>query len=105
MARGSGACSASNNAATRIARAAASLGLIVDAEDARLAIAACPGAPECPQAQGATRDRLERLAPIARQLAPQGIGLHVSGCAKGCAQALAGAATLIVDGEGYDLVR
>ena len=95
----------SNNAATRIARAAASLGLIVDAEDARLAITACPGAPECPQAKGATRDRLERLAPIARQLAPQGIGLHVSGCAKGCAKPSPAPATLIVNGEGFDLVH
>ena len=39
--------------AARIAEAARALGFIVDAGDARLAIAACPGAPECSQAQGA----------------------------------------------------
>ena len=50
-----------------------------DPADPRLAADACPGAPACPQSSVATRER-------AAQLAPSGPGLHVSGCAKGCAR-------------------
>ena len=48
--------------AARIAAAARALGFIVDAGDARLAIAACPGAPECSQAKGPTRIGLDAIA-------------------------------------------
>jgi sulfite reductase beta subunit-like hemoprotein len=90
--------------AVRVVEAARLLGLIVHPDDARLAIAACPGAPECPQARGATRDHLERLAPIARLLSPDAIGLHVSGCVKGCAKPSPSPVTLIACGERFDLV-
>lgn len=56
-------------------------GLILDATDPRLAVTACPGAPFCPQGLGETRALARALAP----LVPAGRGLHVSGCAKGCA--------------------
>lgn len=90
--------------AVRVVDAGRLLGLIVQPDDERLAIAACPGAPECPQARGATRDHLDRLAPIARLLSPDTIGLHVSGCVKGCAKPSSSPVTLIADGAGFDLV-
>jgi len=92
-------------AAQRIAQAAAERGLLVEGDDARLAIAACPGAPECPQALGDTRSFLEGLGAAARALAGEdGVGLHVSGCAKGCAHPAAAPATLVTRGDVYDLI-
>ena len=91
--------------ARQMARAAGELGFIVDAEDPRLAVLACSGAPECPQALGATRERLDELAPLAARLARDGVGLHVSGCAKGCARPSAAPTTLVARGENlFDLV-
>lgn len=92
-------------AAQRIAAASQARGLIVSASDARLSIVTCPGAPECPQAQGETRARLAQLAPLAQQLAgADGVGVHVSGCAKGCARPGATPVTLIAKGDFFDVV-
>ncbi|SEC00630.1 precorrin-3B synthase [Rhizobiales bacterium GAS191] len=79
-------------------------GLIATARDPRLAVAACPGRPACARSTVATREDALVLAPLARQLACAGIGLHLSGCLKGCAR---GEATrvILVGREGrYDLV-
>lgn len=95
---------AAMSAARAIVSAGELLGLIGDARDPRLAIVACPGAPECPQASGATRDGLEALAECARSFSLDGIGLHVSGCAKGCAKPSPTPITLVASGEGFDLV-
>ena len=54
---------------------------ISTAQDARLRVSACTGAPRCAQGHGATQ-------PLALQLAahvPAGAHVHVSGCAKHCA--------------------
>jgi precorrin-3B synthase len=75
--------------------------LITDPADPILRVAACTGAPACPQALGETRQ-------LARALAPhlvQGQSLHVSGCAKGCAHPAAAPLTLTATGHGYDLIR
>lgn len=75
-------------------------GLITQADDPRLRVVACTGAPGCLQAAAATR-------PLARTLAPHvpiGRLLHVSGCAKGCAHPGA-ALTLVATPAGFDLVR
>ena len=91
--------------AEQMVRVSAKLGFIVDAQDPRLALLACSGAPECPQALGATRERLDELAPLAARLARDGLGLHVSGCAKGCARPAGSPATLVARSEGlFDLV-
>jgi precorrin-3B synthase len=91
--------------AEEMAHAAAELGFIIEARDPRLAVLACSGAPECPQALGATRERLDELAPLAARLARNGVGLHVSGCAKGCARPSAAPATLVArGGDVFDLV-
>jgi precorrin-3B synthase len=78
------------------------LGFIVDADDPRLRIAACPGAPACMHGHLRVRDDAARWA----AKLPQGDGviLHVSGCAKGCAKPTATDATFTATATGYDLV-
>ena len=95
----------SREQAARISEAARSLGFIVDAGDARLAIAACPGAPECSQAKGPTRIDLDAIAAAAKALSRGGIGAHVSGCAKGCAKPSATPLTLVANGGLFDLIH
>lgn len=93
------------DAAQRIVEATGARGLIVSASDPRRAVVACPGAPECPQALGETRSHLARLAPLAQKLAgAEGVGLHISGCAKGCARPQASAATLLAHDGLFDLI-
>uniref|UniRef100_UPI003AE5E86C precorrin-3B synthase n=1 Tax=Paracoccus sp. T5 TaxID=3402161 RepID=UPI003AE5E86C len=76
-------------------------GVILDPQDPRLRLRACPGAPACPQAHAATR-------PLARDLAglvPPGAVLHVSGCAKGCGWPRPADLTLTATPAGFDLIR
>ena len=77
-------------------------GFIVDAEDPRLRIAACQGAPACMHGHRSVRYDATRWAAVV----PKGDGviLHVSGCAKGCARPAATAATLTATATGYDLI-
>ncbi len=79
---------------------AAAGGLIVDASDRRLSMAACIGSAGC--ASGTVRARDD-----ATTLASAGWTgfLHVSGCTKGCAHPAAATATLVGDGGSYNLVR
>lgn len=74
-------------------------GLLDDPADALLHVDACPGAPSCPQSTVETRDLARRLAPHVAG------GLHVSGCAKGCAQAGAADVTLTGRDGLFDLSR
>jgi len=82
----------------------ASLGLVADPDDPRLAVAACPGAPHCSSATVSTRGEALLLAPLARGFANEGIGLHLSGCRKGCARSDATPITLVGRDGRYDLV-
>jgi len=95
---------ASAQAAQAIVAEAAPRGFIVADDDPRLAVVACPGAPECESGLGATRAHLAEFAPPARRLAPGAIGLHVSGCEKGCARPSITRVTLIPRGDLYDLI-
>ena len=80
----------------------AELGLIVDAGDPRLRVAACPGAPAC--AHGLRPVRAD-ATDWARMLPKgEGVVLHVSGCAKGCARPAATAMTVTATVTGYDLI-
>ncbi len=72
---------------------------ITDPADPRLGVSACTGAPGCPQATVETRALAASLAPLAPG------GLHVSGCAKGCAHPGAQALTLVGREGRFDLVR
>jgi precorrin-3B synthase len=80
----------------------AKLGFVTRADEPRLRVAACPGAPACMHGRAPVRDDAARWAP----LMPKGDGvvLHVSGCAKGCARPAATAATLTATETGYDLI-
>lgn len=69
-----------------------------DPADPRLSVDACPGAPACPQASVATRD-------LAARLAPHVAGLHVSGCAKGCARPKQAAVVLTGRDGRFNLAR
>ncbi|MCC5993159.1 MAG: precorrin-3B synthase [Rhodobacteraceae bacterium] len=72
---------------------------ITDARDPRLGVHACTGAPGCPQATVETRALAARLAPLVKG------GLHVSGCAKGCAHPGPEALSLVGRDGRFDLVR
>jgi precorrin-3B synthase len=78
------------------------LGFIVDANDPRLRIVACPGAPACTHGHLPVRDDATRWA--AKLPMGDGAILHVSGCTKGCAKPSATAATFTATEMGYDLI-
>jgi precorrin-3B synthase len=90
--------------APSLAAAVAALGFIVDADDPRRRIAACPGAPACASGYIAARELAAALAP---RLAgsPAGIAIHISGCAKGCAHPAPAALTVVGDAQGCGIVR
>ena len=93
-------------AARRIVSRADDHDLITSADDQRLAVIACPGAPECPQAVAETRAHVMDLAPLAQKIVgADGVGLHLSGCAKGCARQSASPVTLLASAEGFDLIE
>ena len=83
--------------------AAALSAFILDPDDPRRRIAACPGAPACIQATTATRDDAAILA--THLPAGSGIAVHLSGCEKGCAHPHAAPITLVGRNGRYDLVR
>jgi precorrin-3B synthase len=85
-------------AAVRLADAAAAEGMIVAGPDWRFGVQACVGAPFCAAAGRATR--ADALA-----LGDTGRGVHVSGCAKGCAHPGPAEVTLVGRDGRYDLVR
>ncbi len=77
-------------------------GLIHDADDPKLRIDVCTGAPGCPQGLSPTRDLARALAP---DLEPHQ-RLHISGCAKGCAHPGPAPLTLTASAAGhFDLIR
>ena len=71
--------------ATATSREAQELGFIVEARDPRRRIVACPGAPACAQGLIAARALAAEIARDVPLPGGQGVALHVSGCAKGCA--------------------
>ena len=75
------------------------LDLIVDPEDPRLRVSACPGQPGCAAATVATRALAAALRP------KRGVSVHVSGCEKGCAHPGPAAITLVGREGAFDLVR
>ena len=87
-----------------LATVAAELGFIVDADDSRRRIAACPGAPACASGFIAARQLAAALAPRLAGL-PDGIAIHISGCAKGCAHPGTAALTVVGDLRGCGIVR
>ena len=78
---------------------------VVDANDPRLYVAACPGAPACHRATTSVQQDAERLAGLLLPLGPKELLLHVSGCAKGCANSSSTLFTLVGNAGRYDLVE
>jgi precorrin-3B synthase len=76
-------------------------GLVTRADDPHLRVAACTGAPACPEAKAETR----LLATALASHLPKDVRLHVSGCAKGCAHPHLCDLTLVGTDNGFDLVR
>jgi len=90
------------DAADDLASAAAQLGFVVRADDARRRIIACPGQPAC--ASGLIEARA-LAAEIAPGLPPVCNLIHVSGCAKGCAHPASAALTVVGTERGCGIVR
>ena len=78
-------------------------GFIVARGDRRARIAACVGAPACGSATTDVRGDADFFSQALRGGA--GVGLHVSGCAKGCAHSAPAQVTLVGRDGLYDLVR
>ncbi|MBV9286636.1 MAG: precorrin-3B synthase [Hyphomicrobiales bacterium] len=88
--------------AASIVAASAKLGFIMHADDPRLSVAVCPGAPACLHAHRPLREDAARWANLLPQASR--VILHVSGCGKGCARPAATSMTLTATASGYDLV-
>lgn len=80
-------------------------GLIVEPDDPRLNLSACPGKPACTNGFAPAAADAARLADAARALIAGGATLHLSGCAKGCARPGSADLTLVGQPEGgYGIV-
>jgi len=91
--------------ATTVLELAAKLDLVTTAADPRAQIAACTGAPACPNGTTPTReDALRVYERIAARGSTPSPRLHVSGCAKSCAHSGFAGVTLIARDGRYDLV-
>ncbi|MFZ2081459.1 MAG: precorrin-3B synthase [Xanthobacteraceae bacterium] len=86
--------------AMQFSAAAAQLGCVTRADDPRRRVIACAGAPLCASAYIAARAIAPDVAAAAAPYLSEGLTIHVSGCAKGCAHP--GAALLTVVGTPGD---
>lgn len=82
----------------------AALGLIVSPDDPRLAVRACPGAPACSRGEVPAQEDAATFAIAAATRLAGGMTLHVSGCAKGCAQPGIADVTLVGHDGAYHIV-
>jgi precorrin-3B synthase len=92
-------------AAKGVKQRAELLGFVVEASDPRRRIAACPGAPLCLHGLLAARALAAELAKYLPLPADDGIALHVSGCAKGCAHPAPAPLTVVGTEQGCGIVR
>ena len=95
----------SQDGAAQLAQRLATTHLIFSADDPRLAIAACSGAPACHRGSTPVREDATALAALLSVSRRDGMALHVSGCAKGCAHPEIAPWTLVGREGAYDLVR
>lgn len=77
------------------------LGAITAADDPRLGLSACVGAPGCASGSTSTRGDAAALERAAPTLLAAGERLHVSGCGKGCGAPPAASVMLIATGGRY----
>jgi precorrin-3B synthase len=84
-----------SESAMRFSAAAARLGFVTRADDPRRHVVACAGAPLCASAYIAARTIAPRLAATAAPYLSDGLTIHISGCAKGCAHPEAAPLTVV----------
>ncbi|MFN0219593.1 MAG: precorrin-3B synthase [Hyphomicrobium sp.] len=96
---------ASRVAAASLLDRARAMGLIARADDQRLAMEVCPGAPACRNATTETRVDALRVATALGDFAGRSPSVHISGCEKSCARRGAADLTFIARDGRYDLVR
>ena len=84
--------------------AAASLGFVTRADDPRRHVVACAGAPLCASAYIAARAIAPDIAAAAAPYLSDGLTIHVSGCAKGCAHPAAASLTVVGTKEDCGLI-
>lgn len=85
--------------------AAGDLGFITRADDPRLALSVCAGAPACASGTVPTRPLADAVVAAAAPLIAAGGSVHLSGCAKGCARAAPATLTIVGEDGRYGLVR
>lgn len=83
---------------------AAASGFLTDTDDPRRNIALCAGSKGCASAFYDTGDLAAKLLRHAPDLLDGSVGIHLSGCAKGCARPAPAAITLVGARGGYGLV-
>ena len=80
------------------------LGFIVRPDDPRRFVVACAGAPVCAAAHIAARAMAPRIVADAAEFLSKWLTIHLSGCAKGCANPAAAGLTIVGTPEGCALV-
>jgi precorrin-3B synthase len=91
-------------AAVSLIAAAEHLGFIVAANDPRRHVIACAGAPICSAAHIGCRALAPRIAELIRPHLDASFQVHISGCAKSCAQASAATLTIVGSPDGCALI-
>jgi precorrin-3B synthase len=79
-------------------------GLIVEAEDSRLAVAVCTGSPACARGEAPALADAAVLSDALAPLLADGFSLHVSGCTKSCAHPGSADLTLVGRDGRYDVI-
>jgi precorrin-3B synthase len=88
-----------------LAAAAERLGFVTKAGDPRRFVLACAGAPLCPSGHIAARAMAPHIALTAAPYLRNGLTVHISGCAKGCAHPTIAALTIVGTGDECALIE
>jgi precorrin-3B synthase len=102
--RGLAFCGLSADAAHSLQETLRNEGLIVEADDPRLAVSACAGSPACSRGEAPALADAAVLADTIAPLLADGVSLHVSGCAKSCAHPGSADLTLVGRDGRYDVI-
>ncbi|MBA2126747.1 precorrin-3B synthase [Hyphomicrobium methylovorum] len=95
---------ADDGAAEELLAGARQAGFVTDADDPRLRLDVCSGAPGCANATTRTREDAARLIDELGAALDVYSSIHVSGCQKGCAHRGSAALTLVAREGHYDAV-
>jgi precorrin-3B synthase len=94
----------SRDAASEFGAAAERLGFIIRGDDPRCRVIACAGAPFCASGHIAARTIAPLIAKTAALPPDSSVAVHVSGCAKGCANPAPARLTIVGTAAGCALV-